>query len=124
MKLVLLAVGLLGLLLTGCPDSWKKDSNDSSETKLVYFGFQDQTAQPDDVAHLAEVWGNNKVCPNWRPTVSAKDADYQVLFRTGGVMVLGRRGEILYNGGDGPLYLPHGNPDGSGINICELTSGR
>jgi hypothetical protein len=32
------------------------------------------------------------------------------------------RGEILYRGGEGPLYLPNGNPDGTGVNLCKITA--
>lgn len=28
---------------------------------------------------------------------------------------------IYLSGGEGVLYLPHGNPDGSGVNLCRLT---
>jgi hypothetical protein len=46
-----------------------------------------------------------------------------VLFGNAYVTIIDRRGEVLYNGGQGVLYLPHGNPDGSGVNICKLTEG-
>jgi len=90
-------------------------------TKLIYFGFDDHSEKQADVLRLAETWGGNKGCPHWRATVSEKDADYKVLFGTAIVTIVGRRGEVIYSGGIGPLYLPHGNPDGSGINICKLT---
>ncbi|MHB8501839.1 MAG: hypothetical protein ACYDCG_11220 [Candidatus Acidiferrales bacterium] len=93
------------------------------KTALIYFGFDDHSEKQEDVIRLAETWGENKkkVCRHWQSTVSEKDADYRVLFGTATVTIVGRRGELVYSGGIGPFYLPHGNPDGSGINICKLT---
>jgi hypothetical protein len=48
-------------------------------------------------------------------------ADYQVLFKeVGEVTIIDRRGRLFYTEGTGPLYLPHGNPDGTAPNICNL----
>jgi hypothetical protein len=89
---------------------------------LVYFGFDDHSEKQADVLGLAKIWGeDNKLCAHWRATVNETDANYKVLFGTTTVTILGHRGEVLYHGGKGPLYLPHGNPDGSGINVCKLT---
>jgi hypothetical protein len=111
----------VAVFLHGCSDANTTKSR-SENTKLIYFGFDDHSEKQEDVLRLAETWGGNKkVCPHWRATVSEKDADYKVLFGTAIVTIVGRRGEIIYSGGIGPLYLPHGNPDGSGVNICKLT---
>jgi len=93
------------------------------ERVLVYFGFDDHSEKQADALKLAETWGEgkNRVCGHWHTTISEKDADYKILFGIADITVLGKRGEILYHGGPGPLYLPHGNPDGSGTNICKLT---
>jgi hypothetical protein len=104
--------------LFGCSVSnTKKDHLQS--TKLIYFGLDDHSEKQEDVLRLIQNW--KKVCPNWQATISEKDADYKVLFGTATITIVGRRGEVVYNGGIGPLYLPHGNPDGSGVNICKLT---
>jgi hypothetical protein len=112
------------MCLVGCSsqNSLPKPAKDQ-KTTLIYFGFDDHSEKQEDVIRLAETWGENKkkVCPHWQSTVSEKDADYKVLFGTATVTIVGRRGEVVYSGGIGPLYLPHGNPDGSGINICKLT---
>jgi hypothetical protein len=92
-----------------------------TRTKLIYFGFDDHLEKPQDVVRLGEVWGGNKVCSHWRSTVNEKDADYRVLFGSSTLTIIGRRGALLYTGGQGVLYLPHGNPDGSGVNVCKLT---
>jgi len=44
-----------------------------------------------------------------------------VLFGIGSVSVVDKRGEIFSSGGEGVLYLPHGKPDGSTVNLCKLT---
>jgi hypothetical protein len=99
--------------LAGC-------SGEQSKTKLIYFGLDDHSEQPQDAVQLAKTWSDR--CPNWRPTINKKDADFQVLFGNAEtVTIIGRKGELLYSGGEGVLYLPNGNPDGSGVNICKLT---
>ncbi|HTF25129.1 MAG TPA: hypothetical protein VK937_14625 [Candidatus Limnocylindria bacterium] len=113
---------LAGLLIaagfSGC-------DSEKVHTKLVYFGFDDSSEKTEDAIQLAKTWGSSPHCPHWRSTINKKDADYQVLF--GGrveiekVTVIDRRGELLYSGGVGVIYAPHGNPDGSGVNICKLT---
>lgn len=112
---------IFAVCLLGCSDA-NTIQRRTENTKLIYFGFDNHSEKQEDVVRLAETWGGNKkVCPHWRATVSEKDADYRVLFGTAIVTIVGRRGEVIYSGGIGPLYLPHGNPDGSGINICKLT---
>jgi hypothetical protein len=88
--------------------------------KLIYFGFTDHTETPDDAIRMAKEWGNAVPCSNWQPTVKKEEADFQLLFTVAGVTVTDRRGRVLYTGGPGPLYLPHGNPDGTGVNLCKL----
>jgi hypothetical protein len=111
-KTVASLVFMVSVTALGCWDA----------TKLIYFGFTDHSETRQDAVRLAEIWGHDKVCAHWRPTVSEKEADYRVLFGSSGdVTILGHRGEVLYTGGEGVLYLPHGNPDGSGVNICKLT---
>jgi hypothetical protein len=116
----LFLTGLLGAGGFGGCDTEK------THTKLVYFGFDDGSEKTEDAIQLAKTWGGSSPpCPHWQSTINKKDADYQVLF--GGrveiekVTVIGRRGELLYSGGVGVMYAPHGNPDGSGVNICKLT---
>jgi hypothetical protein len=92
-----------------------------SNNKLIYYGFDDQKEAPEDAIRLAQTWSNNSPCSHWRATINRKDADYQVLFGNVDITIIDRRGAILYSGGQGILYLPHGNPDGSGVNICKLT---
>ena len=113
---------LAGLLIVaglgGC-------DSEKTHTKLVYFGFDDSSEKTKDAIELAKTWSDSSPCPHWRSTINKKDADYQVLFGGRGglekVTVIDRRGELLYSGGVGVLYAPHGNPDGSGVNICKLT---
>jgi hypothetical protein len=112
------------LCLAGCSNSNERPLDPHEpKTKLIYFGFDDHSERRADVMEMAATWtGNSKVCPHWQATVSEKDADYKVLFgKVQTVTIIGRRGEIIYSGGPGPLYLPRGNPDGSGVNICKLT---
>jgi hypothetical protein len=104
--------------LFGCSKTNTKTDHLQNK-KLIYFGLDDHSEKQQDVLRLIRDWG--KSCPKWQATISEKDADYRVLFGTAIVTIVGRRGEVVYNGGIGPLYLPHGNPDGSGINICKLT---
>lgn len=114
------------LALTGCSSETSlRKTTENPKTTLIYFGFDDHSEKQADVIRLAETWGENKnkVCSHWQSTLNEKDADYKVLFGTATVTVVGRRGEVVYAGGIGPLYLPHGNTDGSGINICKLTGG-
>jgi hypothetical protein len=99
--------------LVGC-------AKEKPKTKLIYFGFDDRSETPRDVIDLAQTWRHSPPCPHWRATINKKDADYQVLFGIADVTITNRRGEVLYSGGHGVLYLPHGNPDGSGVNICKL----
>jgi hypothetical protein len=99
--------------------------SEKAHTKLVYFGFDDSSEKTEDTIQLAKTWSDSSPCSHWRSTINKKDADYQVLFggRVGieQVTIIDRRGELLYSGGVGVLYAPHGNPDGSGVNICKLT---
>lgn len=104
--------------LSGC-------NGEKTQTRLIYYGFDDHSEKTVDAIQLAKTWGDNAPCLHWRSTINKKDADYQVLF--GGqteiqkVTIIDRRGQLLYSGGVGVLYTPHGNPDGSGVNICKLT---
>jgi hypothetical protein len=105
-------------LLVGCDQS----SIPPPTTKFIYFGYEDGTEQPQDVLKLAKTWGNSPPCKHWRATINKKEADYQVLFgKIQVATIIDRRGQVLYSGGAGVLYLPHGNPDGSGVNVCKLT---
>lgn len=70
---------------------------------------------------MAQTWGTTPPCAHWRATLNRRDADYQVLFGIADVTITDRRGQVLYSGGQGVLYMPHGNPDGTGVNICKLT---
>jgi hypothetical protein len=123
--------------LTGCTQV-DRSRDSEAKTKLIYFGFDDHSETPQYALQMATDWGNNPPCSHWRTTIKREHADYQVLFgdpRTmsgkyqikqqidgvWGVTIVDRRGEILYSGGQGVLYLAHGNPDGSGVNICKLT---
>jgi hypothetical protein len=92
------------------------------KTKLIYFGYVSRLEKPEDVLQLAKTWGNSPPCSHWRATIKKESADYQVLVGTYfTIAVIDRRGEVLYSGEIGPLYMPHGNPDGSGVNLCKLT---
>ena len=93
---------------------------DRSKTKLIHFGFDDRSETPNDVLQLARTWSDSPPCPRWRATVDRKASDYELLFGTADLTILNRRGEVLYSGGQGVIYLPHGNPDGSGVNVCKL----
>jgi len=109
-----LLIFVLAVLLVGCEAEQPK-------TKLVYFGFDKRDEKPEDVLRLAKEWGTSPVCSHWRTTIKREESDYQVLLGVADVTIIDRRGQVLYSGGPGPLYLPHGNPDGSGVNICKLT---
>jgi hypothetical protein len=102
------------LLLVGC-------DNQRPKTKLIYFGFDNRAETPGDVLRLAKTRGNTPLCPHWRATIKKEYADYQVIFGTAVVSIIDRKGQILYSGGQGVLSLPHGNPDGTGVNVCKLT---
>lgn len=112
---VLVFLILSACVTTGC-------NKEKTDTKLVYFGFDDNSEKTGKTIELAHTWGTNPPCPHWRATIQKENADYQMLFGNAEtVTITDRRGELLYNGGVGVLYLPHGNPDGSGTNICRLT---
>ena len=114
----------IAFCLVGCSSSSEKPVDfHKSKTKLIYFGFDDHSEKPVDVLKMADTWaGSSKVCQHWQATVNEKDADYKVLFgKIETVTIIGSRGEIIYSGGQGPLSLPHGNPNGSGVHICKLT---
>jgi len=96
-------------------------AREKPKTKLIYFGFDDRSEKPEDAIRLAKTWGEHPLCPRWRATIKREDADYQVLFGSSDVTIIDRRGQVLYTGGTGVLYLPNGNPDGSGVDICKLT---
>jgi hypothetical protein len=102
-------------MLTSC------DTKKPPKTKLVYFGFDNHAEKPEDALYLATMWSGNSVCSHWRATVKREVADYQVLFGITDVKIIDHRGQILYSGSQDVLHTPHGNPDGSGINICKLT---
>ena len=120
----MIATLMLLAALTGCLACSTRDSH-AEKIKLIYFGFDDHSERkkPEVKISLADTWAHG-VCPHWQATVNEQDADYEVLFGTSTVTILGRRGELLCTGGQGVLYLPHGNPDGSGVNICKLTGGE
>jgi hypothetical protein len=112
MKRDLLLSIVLCVVLVGCA---------KPRTKLVYYGFDNRKEAPDDTVRLVQTWSNDPPCAHWRATINRKDADYQVLFGNVDITITDRRGAVLYSGGQGVLYLPHGNPDGSGVNICKMT---
>ena len=114
---------LATLCLFGCSaDTSSRRLEEGNRKTLIYFGFDNHSEKREDILKLAKTWGEeNKLCAHWQPTANENDEDYKILFGSTNVTILGHRGEILYNGGVGVLYLPHGNPDGSGANICKLT---
>ncbi|HEY6243700.1 MAG TPA: hypothetical protein VIX17_07135 [Pyrinomonadaceae bacterium] len=93
-----------------------------TETKLIYFGFDDhsEVTHPVVKIRLADTWAHG-VCNHWQATLNEQEADYKILFGASSVTILGRKGQLLYTGGQSVLYAPRGNPDGSGVNICKLT---
>jgi hypothetical protein len=105
---------VLALLLAGCKSGHPKNT-------LIYFGFSKHDEKPEDALRLAKQWGTPPICPQWRVTLNRGEADYQVLFGSTDLTLIDRRGRVLYDGGFGPLFLPHGNPNGGGVNICKLT---
>jgi hypothetical protein len=109
-----IAVALGCVFLLGC-------SEDKPKTKLIYFGFDNRAESQADVIQLAKTWSASPPCQHWRATVERSEADYQVLFGDSDVTILDRRGAVVYSGGQGVLYAPNGNPDGTGTNICKLT---
>jgi hypothetical protein len=94
-----------------------------AKTTLIYFGFDDHSEKQQDEIELAKTWGGAAPpCSHWRSTINEQDADYRILFSESQMLtIVDRHGVVLYNGGQGVLYLPHGNPDGSGVNICKMT---
>jgi hypothetical protein len=111
---LLFTLSLVLSLLSGCDHIGRK-------TQLVYFGLDDRSENSEGAIHLAQAWGNNPPCPNWRATIARENADYQVLFGVADVTVVDRKGKVIYSGGQGVIYAPHGNPDGSGVSLCKLT---
>jgi hypothetical protein len=101
------AAGSILLALIGCT---QKEQPKEPNTKLIYFGLDDRSEKSKDALELAKTWGGTPVCPNWRATVKREAADYQVLFSTAEVSIIDRKGQVLYSGGQGVLYMPHGNP--------------
>jgi hypothetical protein len=115
---------LLIPLLVGCdndPISKLEKPKEDTKTKLIYFGFDNRAETPEDVLRLAKMWGDNPPCAHWRATIKKEYANYQVIFGTADVTLIDRKGQVLYSGGQGVLSLPHGNPDGTGVNICKFT---
>jgi hypothetical protein len=104
---------VLALLLMGC-------KSEQHKVTRIYFGFVKHNETRDDVLRLANQWGYPPICPLWRATTNREHADYQVLFGTSDVTLIDRRGRVLYSGGLGPLFQPHGNPNGGGVNLCKL----
>jgi len=107
---------VLALSMAGCATK-----PEQPKTKLVYFGFDNHAEKAENALQLAKIWGEHPPCPHWRATIKKEAADYEVLFGTADITITDRRGQVLYGGGTGVLYQPHGNPDGSGVNICKLT---
>ena len=107
--------------LLGCVD--RVHPPPKSETKLVYFGFDNRDESSEDIIRLAKTWGDHPPCPQWRATIKRQEAEYEIHFGLADVTITDRRGQVLYTGGQGVLYLPNGNPDGTGVNICKLTEG-
>ena len=96
-------------------------AKEKPKSKLIYFGFDDRAEKQQDALRLAKIWIESPPCPHWRATIKKEDADYQVLFGIDDLSIVDRRGEVLYNGATEVLEMPHGNPNGSGVNICKLT---
>jgi hypothetical protein len=94
------------------------------QTKLVYFGFDNRAEKPEEMIRLAEIWKDNPPCSHWRLTIKPETADYQVLFGTTELTIVDRRGEIVYHGDQDVMETPYGKPDGSGVNVCQLTGGQ
>jgi len=115
------------LLVSGCSADTARTASDKIDEskKLIYFGFDDHSETRTQVLKMASDWiGHGDYCRNWQATVNEKDADYKILFGSAEqITVLGKRGEVVFQGGMGPLELPHGNPNGSGTNLCRLTGG-
>jgi hypothetical protein len=111
---------LLCAILVGCDGAGHTQKDN---TKLIYFGFDDHSEKQQDEIALAKTWGGaTPPCAHWRATINMPDADYRILFGDAETLTLvNRRGEVLYSGGEGVLSLPHGNPDGTGVNLCKLT---
>jgi hypothetical protein len=104
------------MYISGCEINPKAEP----KTKLIYFGYDKHNETPEDVLRMAKEWGNPPPCANLRVTIKKEEADYQLLFGTADMTLIDRRGRLIFNGGIGALYLPHGNPDGSGINLCKM----
>ena len=54
-----------------------------------------------------------------RVTIRKEEADYELVFAIEEVTTDDRRGRLHYTVNPGPLCLPHGNPDGTGVNLCK-----
>jgi hypothetical protein len=108
-----LSIFALTLLLVGCKSQPK--------TKLVYFGFAKHDETPANALQLAREFGEHPLCPHWRATLNREQADYQVLFGNGDVTIVDSHERILYSGGTAIMYLPQGNSNEYGIDICKLT---
>src|SRR5258708_29611034 len=97
--------------LSGC-------NGEKTQTRLIYYGFDDHSEKTVDAIQLAKTWGDNAPCLHWRSTINKKDADYQVLF--GGQTeiqkgtIIDRRGQLLYSGGGGGFESPPGESDRKG----------
>jgi hypothetical protein len=110
---------VVAVTLCGCSETATTSTDHVS--RLIYFGFESHQETQDDIMRLAKTWGSPPPCSNWRVTINRQEADYQILFGDYDFTVIGKRGEVLYTGGLGVLYLPNGNPDGSGVNLCKMT---
>jgi len=46
---------------------------EKNQTKLVYFGFDDNSEKTEDTIQLAKTWGGSSPpCPHWRATINKK----------------------------------------------------
>ena len=112
----ILLLTVLPIYISGC----EKSEPNAKNTQLIYFGFDGHNETPEDVLRMAKEWGNPAPCSNLQVTIKKEEADYQILFGTADMTLIDRRGRLIFTGGIGVLYLPHGNPDGSGVNLCKM----
>jgi hypothetical protein len=108
------------VLMVGCDISVATKKQDTK--KSIYFGYVDHSESREDVLRLAKEWNGIPRCSNWISTIDEKNADFRVLFGPIQTFTLiDHSGRILFSGSLGVLTMAHGNPDGTGVNICKMT---
>jgi len=95
-------------------------AKEKPKTKLIYFGFDNRAEKQQHALRLAKIWTESTPCPHWRATIKKKTLITKCY--SGLTVSASWAGEEkCFTMARPTFWKCHGNPDGSGVNICKLT---